>query len=248
MLVVEVPSACQFWPFKLAAPSIHILTRGRHVAIADRLDSDTPPGDDTLALVGRIAAGDAAAVDLLLTRHRARLRHMVKVRLDDRIAARVDPSDVVQEALFDAARRLPDYALAPPLPFYPWLRQIAWDRLADLHKRHLRVQKRSVRREEPLLALSDRSAIELARRLIDPRPGPTGRLLRREQRQRVQAAVARLDAADREILVLRHLEQMPVAEIAALMNISEGAVKMRRLRAVERLRALLDEPNEDSPP
>jgi RNA polymerase sigma-70 factor (ECF subfamily) len=244
MLVIDARSACQFWPFECAASSIDHWTRGRHVAAIDRLDSDTPPGDDTQALVGRIAAGDADAVGLLLARHRARLRHMVKVRLDDRVAARVDPSDVVQEALFDAARRLPDYALAPPLPFYPWLRQIVWDRLADLHKRHLRVQKRSVPREEPLLALSDRSAIELARRLIDPRPGPSGQLLRREQRQRVQAAVARLDEADREILVLRHLEQMPVAEIAALMNISEGAVKMRRLRAVERLRELLEASHE----
>src|SRR5262245_24069354 len=107
------------------------------------------PADDTDALLARATAGDPEAAQQLLARHRGRLGRMVAVRLDCRLAARVDPSDVVQEALMDAARKLPDYLRRRPLPFYPWLREIAWERLIKLHQQHLTAGKRSVLREQP---------------------------------------------------------------------------------------------------
>src|SRR5262245_42620975 len=122
----------------------------------------TPAPTDTDALLAAAAGGDADARGRLLARHRDRLARMVACRLDRRLAARVDPSDVVQEVLAEADRKLDRYLRDRPLPFYPWLRQLAWEQLATLHRRHVRAGKRSVRREQPdLLALPDESAADL---------------------------------------------------------------------------------------
>jgi RNA polymerase sigma-70 factor (ECF subfamily) len=202
-----------------------------------------PASPDTDELLDRTAHGDRAARDQLLTRHRQRLRQAVAYRLDRRLAARVDPSDVLQEVLAEASRRLPDYLRERPLPFYPWLRQMALERLAELHRRHVRAQRRSVRREEPgLLPLPDESASELADRLVNSASSPSQRLLRREARERVQAALRLLAPADREVLELRYLEQLSAAETAAVLGLSAGAARSRHLRAVRRLRALLEGP------
>src|SRR5262245_11364162 len=163
---------------------------------------------------------------------------MVVVRIDPRLAACVDPSDVIQETLAGAARRLPEYLRDRPLPFYPWLWRLAWDHLAELHRRHVRARSRSVEREEPP-ALPDRSALDLADRLVGRGSNPSARLQREERRQRVRAALETLSERDREVLVLRQLEQMPPREIAAVLGISEGAVSVRHLRALRRLRKLL---------
>jgi RNA polymerase sigma-70 factor (ECF subfamily) len=198
-------------------------------------------------LMKKARQGDEAACQELLTLHRDRLRHMVAVRLDRRMAARVDPSDVVQEAFADAARKLPVYLRDRPLPFYPWLRQLAWERLVKLHQRHIGVGKRSVTREVSC-PLPDESALELARRLLAPGPSPSERLQRQELYARVQAALAQLAEHDREVLVLRYLEQMSTAEIAAVLGITAGAVKVRHLRALERIRSLLpNDLTEDEP-
>ena len=202
------------------------------------------PKDDpeTIRLLDRAEGGDDAARQQLLARYRARLKQMVAVRLDRRIAARVDPSDVVQEALAEAGRRLEEYLRDRPLPFYPWLRQLAWERLIDLRRRHLRAGRRSVRREEPWsLSLPDESAAALAGRLAASGTSPSDRLIRAELRDRVQAALARLAPRDREVLVLRHLEQLSTAEAAAVLGLGEEAVKSRHRRALERLRALLED-------
>src|SRR5213080_1218802 len=109
-----------------------------------------PPGPDTDQLLASASRGDATARGRLLERHRPRLRRMVAVRLDRRVAARVDPSDVVQDAMLEAAARLDEYLRERPIPFYPWLRRMAADRLADAYRRHLRAGRRAVGREEPL--------------------------------------------------------------------------------------------------
>jgi RNA polymerase sigma-70 factor (ECF subfamily) len=208
-----------------------------------------PPGNpDTEQLLEQAGRGDTAARQELLGRHRDRLRNMVRVRMDRRLAARVDPSDVVQEALADAAGKLSDYLRRRPLPFYPWLRRLAWERLVKLHRRHIRAGIRSVTREGPgLPALPDESALELARRLVAPGTSPSHHLLREELRARVQAALARLSEVDREVLVMRYLEQLSNADIGGALGISEGAVKMRHLRALERLRGLLGDEREEEP-
>jgi RNA polymerase sigma-70 factor (ECF subfamily) len=195
---------------------------------------------DTEELLDRARGGDRQAREQLLAQHRKRLRQMVALRMDRRLIAGVDPSDVVQEALTDAAQELSDYLRNPPLPFYPWLRQLAWERLIELHRRHLRAQKRSVQREDPdFLTLPEESAVQLAQRLLAPGSSPSEWLLREELRGRVQAALGQLSPRDREVLVLRHLEQLSTAEAAAVLGITQGAVKTRHLRALERLRALL---------
>ena len=198
-----------------------------------------PPQPDTDELVRRSARGDDAARQDLLARHRSRLRQMVGVRLDRRLLGRLDPSDVVQEVLAEAHQRLDDYLREPPLPFYPWLRQIAWQRLVKIHQHH-HARKRGVTREGPALpGLPDESVGELAGRLAASGTSPSRHALREELRQRVRGALGRLGERDREVLVLRYLEQLPLAEVAAVLGASVGAVKARHARALLRLQALL---------
>src|SRR5262245_25947430 len=140
---------------------------------------------ETEELIDRAARGDDAARNQLLARHRDRLKQMVAVHLDRRLAARVDPSDIVQEALLDAHRELGDYLRRRPLPLYPWLRQLAWERLLKCHRAHVRAQKRSIGREGPgERAWPEESAVLLAHRLIAAGTSPSRRLIRDELRQR----------------------------------------------------------------
>ena len=195
---------------------------------------------DTEELLDRAGQSDGEARQRLLAGHRHRLRQMVTVRLDRRLAARVDPSDIVQEALADAARGLDDYLRDRPVPFYPWLRRFAWERLVEVNRRHVLARRRSVAREERLeMHLPDQSARALAARLFANGSSPSARLMSEELRDKVQAALDRLDPRDREVLVLRYLEQLSTAESAAALRISVGSVKMRHLRALQKLRASL---------
>jgi RNA polymerase sigma-70 factor (ECF subfamily) len=194
---------------------------------------------DTEHLLRRAANGDDEARAQLLERYRRRLRRMVVARFDPRLAARVDPSDVVQETLAEAAARLDSYLQERPLPFYPWLRQMAHRRLIHLHRLHVRARRRTVTREEAPAGLPDRSALALAERLFGRHSSPSADLRRQERRDRVRAALAALPEQDREVLVLRILEGLPTREAAAILGISEVAVRSRQVRALERLKALL---------
>lgn len=204
---------------------------------------------DTDELLRAAVDGDPTAGPKLLVRHRTRLRQMVAIYLDRRLAARVDPSDVVQEALAAAARGLDDYLRERPLPFYPWLRQFAWQRLLQLHRHHIHAQRRSVDREEPRgMPIPDQSADFLADRLIADGTSPSRRMIRDELCRRVREALDRLAPRDREVLVMRHLEEMRSAEIGAVLGISEGAVRVRHLRALTKLRAMLDDEGSEALP
>jgi RNA polymerase sigma-70 factor (ECF subfamily) len=196
-----------------------------------------PP--DTEKLLGLVAAGDEAARGQLLQLHRDRLRRMIAVRADPRLTARVDPSDVVQETLAAAADRLDAYLRNRPLAFYPWLRQLAQDRLGALYRRHVQARRRSVTREKGHLGLPDESAMALADRLVARQSSPSAHIQREEQRARVQRALAALPDMDREILVLRLLEELPVNEIGDVLGMTPGAVRTRQARALVRLRGLL---------
>ena len=199
-----------------------------------------PLDPDTDQLLERVAEGDSSARELLLGRHRQRLRRMIELRLDRRLAARIDPSDVVQETLAEANQKLLDFARRRPLPFYPWLRCLAWERLVQIHRRHIAAQRRSVRREiQWAPPLPDESAAELADRLVARGSSPSARLRHEERCGQVRRALARLGDSDREVLVLRYLEDLRTGEIAAVLGVTEPAVKMRQLRALRRLRDLL---------
>ena len=148
---------------------------------------------ETEELLRNASGSGGPALKLLLERHRNRLRRMVAVRLDSRLAPLVDPSDVVQEALADASQKLDDFLRDRPLPFYPWLRRLAWERIIQFHRRHLRTQKRAVTREERLdLPLPDESAMQLADRLVASGTTPSQRLLRDEQGRRLREVLDRL--------------------------------------------------------
>ncbi len=202
---------------------------------------NTASQPDTEELIELTARGETEARQQLLVRHRKRLVKMVAVRLDRAIAARVDPSDVVQEVLAQAAQHLDEFLRTRPLPYYAWLRQFAWERLVKLHRHHIRSKKRSVTREEAWsMPLPEDSVLRLAR-LVATGASPSQALIRNEMRQRLRAALDRLAPHDREILVMRNLEQLCIAEIAEVLGLTEGAVKVRHLRALRRLRTILGE-------
>jgi RNA polymerase sigma-70 factor (ECF subfamily) len=180
---------------------------------------------DTEQLLDRVAKGESSAAATLLDRHRQRLRRMVQLRIDPRLAARIDPSDVVQEALGEAHRRLPQFAAERPIPFYPWLRRIAWERLLQMRRHHLQAKRRSVMRED-VLPLSGKSEILLAERLAAA-SSPSEQLVRREMCQRVRRAIAELPDNDREVIVLKHLEELSFQEAAAVLEIGTAALYSR---------------------
>lgn len=193
------------------------------------------------SLVALAAGGDDAAKHELLSCQRARLRRMVALRMDRRLSGRIDPSDVVQDVLAEASQNLDKYLAQPPLPFYAWLRQFAFDRIIELKRHHLGAQKRSVNREERTSdQLPDDSVNDLAARLISDATTPTAHARREEVREKMRKALDCLTPADREVLVLRYLEQLSIHEIAAVAGLTEGAVKSRHMRALMRLRTLLE--------
>jgi RNA polymerase sigma-70 factor (ECF subfamily) len=201
------------------------------------MDSETSDIQQMLQLA---ASGDSAATASLLVSQRQRLKRMVEVRLDRRVAGRVDPSDVVQDVLMKAAGELPAYLRERAVPFYPWLRRLAWQHLVDLHRRHVISQKRSVLREEQL-QLSDNSTIELAQRLIAPQSTPSGVAVKRELSQRLRGAMTQLKDSEREVLILKYLEQLSSAEIADVMGLAQRTIQAQHRQALEKLHRALGE-------
>ncbi|MGH7227404.1 MAG: sigma-70 family RNA polymerase sigma factor [Gemmataceae bacterium] len=192
-------------------------------------------------LLEQARQGQGEAVERLLTVHREPLRRLIGLRLDPALAARVDASDIVQEVMLEAHRRLPDYLKNPAMPFHLWLRHIAKDHIIDAHRRHRQAQRRSLDREQPIVpaVLADHSSYELAGQLVDPELTPASEAIRREMQRRLDVAIAELDDDDREIILLRHREQMANQDVARELGLSEAAASMRYLRAVRRLRELL---------
>jgi RNA polymerase sigma-70 factor, ECF subfamily len=202
-----------------------------------------PDADETDDLLKRVEQRDPEAVDRLWERHRAPLKRMVGLRLDEALARRVDASDVVQDVLIEANQRIREYLHNPSMPFHLWLRQIARDHMIDQHRRHRVAAKRSLDRERPITSprFADRSSVDLAAQLRDPGLTPAASALRAELGRRFQEAIARLEDDDREIILLRHFEQLSNSEAARSLNLSEPAAGMRHLRALRKLRVLLGE-------
>jgi len=202
-----------------------------------------PQSDKTQELLAGAKQGDASAVNQLLDRHRRAVQRMVRMRLDQRIRARIDVSDVVQDVLVEANRRLRDYLDNPTMAFHLWLRQIAKDRIIDAHRRHRGSAKRSVDREQVAAPLGEeRSSIELAAQLCDRQLTPAAAATQQELARRVEQSLADLGEQDCEIIIMRHYEQLSNQEVAEALGLTEAAASMRYLRAIRRLRALLYEP------
>jgi RNA polymerase sigma-70 factor (ECF subfamily) len=186
---------------------------------------------ETQGLLDRVARGDKPALELLLAHYRPALHAFVEARLDPKLRARVDPSDVVQEAQLEAVRRMDDFLRRRPMPFHLWVRKTAYERLLNLRRDHRRV-RRSVDRE---VALPDPSSLLLARPLLASGPSPSQALAAREVADRVAQAVSQLSEPDREILLMRHAEELPYEEIACLLDIEPAAARKRYGRALLRL-------------
>jgi RNA polymerase sigma-70 factor (ECF subfamily) len=200
-----------------------------------------PESTATDKLLSRARQGDRTAVEDLLARHREPLRRLIALRMDGVLARRVDASDIVQEVLVEVNRRLADYLDNPVMPFHLWLRNIARDRIVDAHRRHRVAEKRSLDREQPLTraATNSDSSQNMAAALVDPGLTPGSAVVREEFRQLFESAMERLDEDDREILLMRHTEQLSNQEAAAALSLSEAAAGMRYLRALRRLRMVL---------
>ena len=201
-----------------------------------------PDSDHTRELLAAARDGDREAVEGLMDRHRDALRKLVGYRMDRAIGRRVDASDVVQDVLLEASKRLANYLDKPTLPFHLWLRQLARDRLIDMHRRHRQAQRRSVDRERPLVtrAHSDQSSLDLVARLADAELTPAAASIRREMQLRYREAIEELGEDDREILLMRHFEQLTNSEAAQALGLSPAAAGMRHLRALRRLKGQLE--------
>lgn len=197
--------------------------------------------DDDLRLVARARAGDAAAAGEMLVRHRARLRRMVEARLDRRVRGRVDPSDVLQDGFVDAVAKFPGYLADPKIPLFLWLRLVVGERLAKTHRDHLGAQVRDAAREVSLYRgpMPAASSAALAAHLLGKETSPTQAAVRAERLLRIQEALNALDPLDREILSLRHFEELTHAEAARVLDIQEGTAAKRYIRALKRLKDVL---------
>jgi RNA polymerase sigma-70 factor, ECF subfamily len=199
-------------------------------------------------LLDRAAAGDADAWGELLARHQERLRRVAAFRLDPRLRGRVDASDVVQEALMAATARRPQFfgqsAQSLPQPLFLWLRWMLGNSLLELHRFHLGTGMRDARRESPAGARpmddgEDHTRAALVDHLTAGATGPATAAGRAEVKARLDEALGRMEPTDREVVALRHYEQLTSAETAQVLGIQERAAAKRYLRALERLREVL---------
>ena len=200
-----------------------------------------PESDRTHEILRDVADGDPEAVNRLMDRHRDAVRRMVQLRLDHAVARRVDASDVVQDVMLEASQRLSDYLKNPGMPFHLWLRQLALDRIIDMHRRHRGAQRRSVDREQNFSGVGndEQSAADLAALLRDAELTPAAAALRKELQARFVTALQQMDEGDREIIVMRHFEHLGNSEAAEALGLIAPAAGMRYLRAIRRLRAVL---------
>lgn len=202
-----------------------------------------PEQIQTDELLAQAKVGDDSAVNQLMDRHRNSIRQLVRMRLDQKIQRRVDVSDVVQDVLVEANRRLQRYLADPIMPFHLWLRQIAKDRIIDAHRRHRVSARRSVDREQPVTVPKgyDKSSIQLLGMLGDHKLTPAAAALQQEMARKVEQAITKLDERDCEIIVMRHYEHLSNQEISQALELTEPAASMRYLRAVRRLKTVLQD-------
>ncbi len=196
---------------------------------------------ETNRLLEQARAGDKEALNALFARHRPRLRRMVELRLDRRLLARIDASDVIQEAHVEAVGRLEEYLSAPRYPLFLWLRLIVGERLLKLHRHDLGTRMRDAGLEVSIYrgALPEASSAAQAAQLLGKHTSPTQAAVRAERMLRLQEALNTLDSMDREVLSLRHFEELSLAETAMSLGIEESAAAKRYIRALKRLKATL---------
>lgn len=209
--------------------------------VLDVTKRQTSRGLDAAGELARLRAGGDEAVAELFDRYRPRLVRMIVLRLDGRVLGKVDVEDVLQDAYIEAARRIRDYLDRPTVPFFVWLRQIASQVLIDAQRRYLGTKMRDVNREMSLCGwgCASTSSAFLAAELADSLTTPSQRAVRSEMICELKDSLEKLEEIDREVLVLRHLEELSNNEVAEVLGIDKYAASKRYLRALERLRGVM---------
>ena len=193
-------------------------------------------------LISAAESGDMAALGELFEIHRSRLMGILKFRMDSRLRGRLDPADVYQEALMEATSRFPDFCRERKMPFFLWLRFITVQKLLQMHRKHLGAKVRDAGREVSIFAGPHPQATSavLAAHLLGRHTSPSGAAVRAETQMQVERALNTMEELDREVLALRHFEQLGNSEVAKVLDISDKAASNRYVRALKRLGATLD--------
>jgi RNA polymerase sigma-70 factor (ECF subfamily) len=197
------------------------------------MDGVQPDSVETQSLLQQASLGNRQAFEDLFARHRPALRRAVELRLDGKLRARVDPSDVVQETQLEAFQRFADYLERRPMPFRLWLRRTAYERLLKVQRHHLRTARRAMDREVPLPV---ESSLLLAEQLLAGGPTPSQQVAKRELARRLRQALGELPAGQREVLLMRNFEGLSYQEVAYVLDIDAAAARKRYGRALLQLR------------
>jgi RNA polymerase sigma-70 factor, ECF subfamily len=193
-------------------------------------------------LLARIQEGDDEAFVELFARYRGRLKRLLEFRMDHRLRGREDASDVLQEVYIDAHQRLHHYLKKPELSFYVWLRQLTTQRLIDIHRRHLKAERRDIKQEISIDRLrSAATSASMASLLVAQLVSPSQLVIRAEMISQVELALDGMDPIDREVLALRHFEELRNGEVAEVLGLKEAAASNRYVRALTRLRDALEQ-------
>lgn len=201
--------------------------------------TDVP--DHSIELLVRLRGGDPTALADVFSHYRERLWRMVHFRLDERLTGRVDADDVLQEAYIGATERLASYLSESSMPLFVWLRLIVGQTLVDVHRRHLGAKMRSAAREIPVRGYPMASSASMSAHLLASLTSPSQAAIRDETRSGLQQALERMDPIDREVLVLRHFEELGNNEVAEILGLQKSAASNRYVRALARLKRILTE-------
>jgi RNA polymerase sigma-70 factor (ECF subfamily) len=202
------------------------------------MNDENDPGDRDL--LARLDGGDEQAMTELFTRHRERLRRMIRLRLDRRLQGRIDSSDVLQEAYLEVSRRAREYVAQPSMPPFLWLRFLTGQTLHSLHRYHLKVHMRDAGQEVSLRRAAHHvNSASLAEMLLGRLTSPTRAARRAEMQLKLQQMLNSMEPLDREILALRHFEELTNGEAAHVLGVSKTAASNRYIRALERLKEML---------
>jgi len=188
-----------------------------------------------------LTSGNADSVAEVFSRYQEKLQRMVRFRLDRRLYGRVDTGDVLQEVWLEASRRIEDYTSNPAVPFFIWLRQLAYQIIIDLHRRHLGAKKRNVSQEVSLGKGNDQTSVSMAARLVGDLTSPSQAAMREERLGQLRKALEGMDEIDREVLALRHFEELGNNEVAEILGLQKTAASNRYIRALKRLKQVLEE-------
>lgn len=197
--------------------------------------------DSDAELIGRVANGDQNALAELFSQHRDRLWRLVTFRMDPRLHGRVDADDVLQEAWLSAVQRIDHFLVDASRSIFVWFRLITSQTLVDIHRRHLGTQKRNAGNEFSIDRgwSSSATSTSLSFHLLDNLTTPSEAALREEMTQKLNEALAEMKDIDREVLALRHFEQLTNRESAQVLGISEQAASDRYIRALARLKTAM---------